>query len=136
MSINTHVKMLDELLENITTATELKELCASSAYIKFYMEAATNDVWTLVKIENLKITRNDYHRSMAGVFLINRHTVQLVRDVIMAQTGSVLSKEKQFLSMSSMLFEAESKILEAILKKDLTSLYPALTHELICEALA
>ena len=134
--ISTHTKMLDERLANITTAAELKELCAESEYIKFYIESSVNDTWTLVDIESLDIKLNEYHRSMAGAFLINRHTVQIVRDVILAQTGSVLSKTKQFLALSNMLFIEEAKILEAALKKDLESVYPKLTHKLICEALA
>lgn len=127
--------MLDERLSPITTATELRELCATSEYVKFYIDAAVNETWTPIDIDKLDIKLNDYHRSMAGAFLINRHTVQIVRDVILAKSGSMVVKNKQFLALSNMLFAEEAKILEAVLKKDLTSLYPKLTHKMICEAL-
>lgn len=135
MSINTHVRMLDELLENITTAAELKELYASVPYVKFYIESSVNDTWTPIDISKLDIKRNEYHRSMAGAFLLNRFTVQIVRDVIIEEKGSILTKNKQFLALSSMLWVGESKILEAVLNKDISILYPAITHDLICKSL-
>jgi hypothetical protein len=136
MHISTHTKMLDERLSAITTATELRELCKESELIKFYIDASVNDTWTPVDIESLTIKYNDFHRSMAGAFLINRHTIQIVRDVILAQTGSMPVKIKQFLALSSMLYIEEAKILKAVIDKDLQSLFPKLTHKLICEALA
>jgi hypothetical protein len=135
MSITTHIKMLDERLQNITTAAELRELCKESEYIKFYIESSVSETWTPIDIDKLDVKFNEYHRSMAGAFLINRHTVQIVRDVIMAETGSMIVKNKQFLALSNMLFIEEAKILGAVLKKDLQSLFPKLTHALICEAL-
>jgi hypothetical protein len=136
MSITTHVKMLDELLENITTAAELREMYSKYNYSKFYMKAAVDENWTPIEMDDLKIVRNEYHRSLAGTILLNRHTVSMLESVILKVGGSMASKVKQLTSILSMLYVNESILLEAILRKDIQSVYPKLTHEIICDSLA
>lgn len=125
--------MLDELLKTVTTKDELAVLIKTVPYLKGYMEAAVDDVYLTIDLPAVK--HNDYHRSMAGALLLNRATSSVFEGVLRGAKVTANVKRKQYTALSEMLYVNEAVIMTAILTKDLASVYPALTHELICEAL-
>lgn len=130
--ITTHNKMLDELLEAVSTPTDLVALCTNVPYVKFYMEITVNDNFLTFDLPEAKT--NDYHRSMAGALLLSRGSSQLV-DVMFDSKASVNIKRKQYTALMSMLYAGEAEILKRVVTKDLSSIYENLTHEFICSAL-
>lgn len=131
--ITTHNKMLDELLDGVTTKDDLVNLIKTVPYMKFYMESAVDDIHVTIDLPEAK--HNDYHRSMAGALLLNRATQSVVEGAIRNPRVTANVKRKQYMALSEMLFVTEAVILTAILTKNLESVYPTLTHEFICEAL-
>jgi hypothetical protein len=138
--IQTHQLMLDELLESANTAESpvfyLKGLYKSSPYIKHYMTLSVSETWSTIDINEIKITDYSYHRSMAGALLLNKQNWNIVANVIMSTIAKESSKVTQFKALSEMLYSGERDILKAVLTKDLSSLYPNLSHKVICESLA
>jgi len=136
--IQTHPKMLDETLAIINTSCDvLAALVAAlkEPYVREYIELAVSPKWTSLDVDTVKFKEYQYHRSMAGAFLINRQTWNIIATVIMNPLVKDSSKEIQYKALSEMLFADESKILTAILKKNLSSLYPNLKFEILTAAL-
>lgn len=137
--VSTHPKMLHEVLkainENADVVSALKA-CFHLPFIREYLEMAVSDVWTTLDVESIVTKNYSYHISMAGAFMLNRHTYTVVSEVIMRKEVANSAKLTQFTALSEMLFEEEAKILRAILSKNLTSLYQNITFEAINEALA
>ena len=139
MAIQTHNKMLDELLTIVNASPDVVsalQVAFKQPYFKGYMELSVSDVFPDFDIDAVKFKQYDYHRSMAGAFLINRQTWNLVSNVIMGgpEVAEAI-KIKQFKSLSEMLYIEESKAFTAIIKKDITSLYPNITFKSIVDAL-
>jgi hypothetical protein len=136
--IRTHALMLDEILNDANNSVDvlakLKEAYKIS-YVKDYMELCVSDKWTSIEVDSIDVKSFDYHRSMCGAFLLNKRTWDVLSIVIMGGTVFSNIKEKQYKALSEMLYSRESVILKYILKKDLSELYPNLTHELISTSL-
>ncbi len=132
----------DELLEQVSScATEqdvqfaLKHLSDTNIYVEFWLGVSVSDVFLDFDIEELNYKFSDYHRSMAGQFLLSKTPKMIYEQVL--TNSSVLQKNKRFQlkNMIEMLHSGEAKVLVACLKKNLADLYPKLTHELVCSVL-
>lgn len=137
--ISTHQYMLDEILtsanNNVNPIEYLRDKIKSTYYLKYYIELSVSDKFTSIDINNIQLKQYSYHRSMAGAVLLNKQTVNIVKSVIMNDEAKDSSKILQFKALSEMLFEEESKILKAILTKNLVSIFKNLTHEVLVESL-
>ena len=130
--------MLDELLDEINESTDVVSALKKAfkeSYFKGYMELAVNDVFPTFDTAEVIFKQYDYHRSMAGAFLLNRQTWNIISNVIMTDNVATATKMKQFRALSEMLYIGESAMLSAIINKNITSLYPNVTFAAICEAL-
>jgi hypothetical protein len=136
--VSTHPKMLHEVLnvinEHDDPVSALKA-CLHLSYVRQYLELAVSDDWSTLDVANTPTRSFGYHISMAGAFLLNRHTYTVVSEVIMRESVSDSAKAIQFKALMEMLYEEEAKIFYAILTKNLTSLYPQITFECLNEAL-
>lgn len=139
--INTHPKMMDEVLAQINshhpdkTISELKISYGLNPYIRKYIELTVSEEWTSIDILECIVKEYNYHRSLSGAFLMNRHTWGNISNILMNPEAKSVSKKKLFTSLSEMLFSEESMILKHILLKTLYEKYPNLTHENLSESL-
>ena len=137
-TVNTHPHMLDEILESINSSedvvTALKDAMKQS-YVPFYLNLAVSDSWTTLDIATVEFKSYDYHRSMCGSLLLNRQTVNVVENILMKKDIPTRTKTVQYKALSEMLYSGESKVLTAILNKNLDSIYPNITFNKINEAL-
>jgi hypothetical protein len=139
---NVAVYGLDEILSKIDQSdnklNELRQLIKTNSFAKRLLLSAVDDKWVDVDINEIKTTNPIYHRSLAGTSLLSRATTQIFEGIFFAPASSKIPKRTktlQYKNMTEMLCESEAKLLKAILLKNVESLYPTLTHELICEAL-
>ena len=137
--IQTHPSMLNDILSKVNSSPDvLAALKAqySTAYVKYYMGLAVSDLFTTIDVLDVIIKDYNYHISMAGALLLNRQTVNIISNVIMAPDAKDATKLVQFRALSEMLYAEEAKILKNILIKNLPSLYENITHEIIVQSLA
>ncbi len=138
-SISTHQKMLDEILFSANNCSEpaqyLKDMIKENHYLKGYLELAVSNKWSTIDVDKIETKQYSYHRSMAGALLLNKHTWNIIAGIIMNVEAKDATKIIQYKALSEMLHETESKILTAILTKNLVSIYPSLTHEVLVESL-
>lgn len=123
--------MLDEILSKINDSTNVQDSLKESmdiSYFRNYMELAVSEVWPSIEIKDIVTKQYSYHRSMCGAFLLNRHTWNVI-SVIVNPQGKDSTKITQYKALSEMLYEGESKVLTAILTKDITSLYPNISFQ-------
>lgn len=137
--IQTHPKMLDEIFSYVNEALSpdiaLVEVL-KQPYVREYLQLCVDNTWTVFDVDSVSdVQEYNYHRSMAGAFLLNRHTWNTIDQVIIAKGTGIKAKAKQFKALSEMLYSGEAKILRAILTKNIQSLYPNMTHELISGSL-
>lgn len=135
MTITTHNKPLDALLQSVVNQSDLVNLIKHVPYVKNYIEQATNDVFPDFEHSEVKFLRNEYHVSMAGALLLSRSSVNFMMQVLLNPKVAVSTKKKQFKAIAEMLSKEESTVLVAVLSKDMASVYPILTHEFMCDAL-
>lgn len=138
MTIQTHPKMLHEILEDIDDSENVVSALREAfklPYVKNYMELAVSDKWTTIDPEKIEYKQFNYHISMAGAYLLNRQTWNIVSNVIMNPEAKDSTKTIQFRALSEMLYREESHALEAILCKDIEQMYPNITFENINVAL-
>lgn len=138
MSITTHPKSLDEILTQANTSTNIAEYlkgAMSYPFVRQYIDLATNEHWTTLDTDKVEFKNYQYHQSMCGALLLNSRTWSIVSQVLMNPKASIHTQTVQFKGLSEMLDQKEAEVLKSILKKDLTTLYPNLTHELLCEVL-
>lgn len=138
MAIQTHPKMLDEILDIVNSSTDVPTALRGAMlvpYFKNYMLLAVSDKWTTLDIDTVEFKNYGYHRSMAGALLLNRQSWKIVESILMMPSVKQTTKANQFKALSEMLYEGESKILSAILVKDLTTLYPNITHDILVEVI-
>lgn len=135
--INVGVRFLDEILDEVNASENPVQSLNTMdrPYLKEVLSVNVSDVWPKFDVDNVVFTQFNYHRSMAGAFLLNRHTWNILDKVLLNQEGNLSTKEKQFKALSEMICVGESNILRNLLKKNLTSLYPNITHEVLCEYL-
>lgn len=130
---------LDEILFACDLATdpvaELKKYI-NVPYVRFYVELATNDTWPIFDT-NIEYKKYNYHKSMAGMLLLNKHTINTIVSIFLEQSGKVAEPYKvgQLRSVLEMLHSSEAEILSAILAKNLQTVFPKLTHKVLCSVL-
>jgi hypothetical protein len=137
-TIKTHTMMIDEILFDINKSTDVKAALRGAMlvpYFKKYMELAVSEKWTTIDVKDIKFKQHGYHRSMAGALLLNNQTWKIIDQIIMTAAVKNSSKVGQFKALSEMLWEGESKVLTAVLTKDITSLYENIKFEDIVKAL-
>lgn len=134
--INTHKKDLHQLLLEVKSTADLVSIINDHSYAKPYIEQAVNDKFILFDIIESELpVKIALHDSMAGAFLLTRNSWQIVFQVVLGEKVPKATRVKQLKALYDMVSTPESKILVAILKKNLAELYPLLTHEFICQAL-
>jgi hypothetical protein len=125
----------DEILEQISSSqnigVKLKDACDENKYIKFFIEQACNDTWVDFDINEITYTLNDYHRSMAGARLLSKSVFYIFKEILLNTNLPLKTKQYQTKNLLEMLYEGEALILLAIIKKNLTELYPNITHEIM-----
>lgn len=136
--ISTHPKMFQEVLEDVNKQDDIVSAlraCLPIYFFRQYLEIAVSDEWSTIDIENIQTNHYNYHISMAGAFLLNRHSFKIVSEIIMNKNVINSAKIVQYKSLMEMLYTEEANILKAILTKNLTSLYPKITFEALNAAL-
>lgn len=137
-SVQTHTKMLDELLDYVNNAEDVllaMKGILTLPYVRQYMELSVSKDFSTLDIENITYKVYDYDRAIAGAMLLCRQTWNIVNSVIMAENVNLKTKEFQYKSLKEMLYSKESDVLTGVLTKNITELYPNITFELINEAL-
>lgn len=126
---------LDEIFEMINSSSNveasLQQVCKESPLVKFYVHLACDDRWIDFDLEDLKYKFSEYHRSLCGAYLLSKGTMNILTEIIF--NPKIVKKTKYFHTKNLMeLFSApEAKVFEAILKKNLTALYPHITHKMM-----
>ena len=133
---------LDELLEQVNSCGGLEDVEAAltnlvnkDTYIRAYLDHAVNDQFVNIDLEDLQYKFSDYHRSMAGMLLCSKTSLSIFNDVLLNEKVAMKTRRYQLKNLLEMLHVGEAKILKAIIQKNLTELYPNITHELICKVL-
>ena len=130
---------LDELLEQTNSAVDvevaLKNLISNDTYIRAYLDHAVNDKFVDVDVDELEYKFSDYHRSMAGMLLCSKSSLAIYNEVLLNSKVAMKTRRYQLKNLLEMLYVGEAKILKAIVEKNLPSLYPNITHELISKVL-
>lgn len=131
--------MLDEMLDGINSSSDvigaLKHAYEKTPFIKKYMEIYVSDVFVDFDVETIKIEHYNYHRSMCGAYMLNRQTLNIFENVIFSPNVKIDTKIKQYKALSTMLYEKESLIFNAIITKNLESLYPNITFEIVAASI-
>lgn len=136
--INTHNKMLDEILVIVNKSDDVVQTLKDALgvpYLKYYMELAVNELWPTFDLDKINPKQYGYHRSLTGALLLNKQTVNIMSNVIMAPALPDNIKIKQYNALREMLFVDESVALNAIMNKNIESIYPNITFLAINAAL-
>jgi hypothetical protein len=126
---------LDEILTNVSNASNvedaLKDVCARSPLVRFYIHRACDEEWIDFDLDDLKYKFSDFHRSLCGAYLLSKSTMNILTEILF--NPKIVKKTKFFhtKNLLELLSEPEAKVLEAILKKNLTTLYPHITHKMM-----
>lgn len=133
---------LDELLEQVNSCgTEddvecaLKDLINNHPYVRMYMEYAVNDEYINVDIDEVQYKLSTYPRSLVGAYLCSNTSTKIYKEVLMNPAVAKKTQIYQLKNLLEMLYCGEATVLEAIIKKNLPSLYSNITHEMICMVL-
>lgn len=130
---------LDEILTNVSNASNveeaLKQVCAESPLVRFYIHHACDEEWIDFDLDDLKYKFSDFHRSLCGAYLLSKGTMNIITEIIF--NPKIVKKTKYFhtKNLLELLSEPEAKVFEAVLKKNLPSLYPRITHKMMVEVL-
>lgn len=130
---------LDELLQQVNDSADvesaLSTLIKNDVYARAYIDHAVNDSFVEVDLPESAYTYSTYHRSLAGMRLCTKTSLQIFNDILINPESLHKTKRFQLKNLLEMLHSGEAKILNAIITKNLTSLYPNITHELMCKVL-
>jgi hypothetical protein len=135
MIITTHNKMFDELLIEVKTVEQLVGIIKNVHYARGYIEQVVNDTFINFNTDDVVLGQYNDDRWQAGAYLLSRPTTNIVQQVFLTPKTTKNLKHKQFKSLMEMLHIGEAKLLDAVLNKNLSDLYPTLSHAFICEAL-
>lgn len=127
-------KQLDEILDEINLAADVEaglRLVINKPYIKFYLSQLLSEDWADFDVDDIEYIKYDYHRSMSGALLLNKQTCNIYVSIFMNKNVILKTKRYQCKALLEMLNTGESEILKALLKKDLQSLYPNITYEIL-----
>lgn len=127
-------KQLDEILSEINDSADPESALKTvidKPYIKFYLSQLLTEDWVDFDVDEIEFTQYDYHRSMSGALLLNKQTCNIYVSIFMNKNVLLKTKKYQCKSLLEMLNKGESDILKALLKKDLQTLYPNITYEIL-----
>ena len=138
-SITTHPKMLDEILSvlNDQHKDDIVQSLRACFHIPFFLDYIKLNIceeWSDIDYDKIQIREYNYHRSMSGTYLLNRHTFKIIESCLLNDALDDKSKINKFTSLAEMLYKDEYIILKAVMNKNLTNVYPNLTFEKLCEA--
>ena len=131
-------KQFDEILAEVNSAADVEAVLKGvidQPYIKFYLEQLISEDWVDFDVNEIEFTQHDYHRSMAGALLLNKQIANVYRVIFMSKEVSLRTKQYQCKALMEMLCKGESDILRAVLTKDLQSIYPNITYEILNKVL-
>lgn len=128
-------KQLDEILSEVNASADVKEalqfVVTNQPYAKFYLTQFITEDWVDFDVDEIEYEQYDYHRSMSGALLLNKQTANIYQNIFMNRSVVLKTKRYQCKSLLEMLNKGESDILMAMLKKDLQTLYPNITFEIL-----
>lgn len=136
INFDDHIDTINSIDDSDERVEHLKKIIREASYTRYYFELMTNDVWPSFDLKQVQFKNNDYHYSLAGSRLLNKHTVAVLQQVILAEKPTTHTKLYQLKSMLEMLSKKESDILLAVLFKDISMISDKLTHDEITVALA
>lgn len=138
MTINVGTLQFDEVLQKVNDSVDpapaLKEIL-TDPYIRQYLTYMVSDSWSKVDVDTVGWENMGLYRSEVGAYLLNRITANTIKEVIMNDAVKLHTQKYQLKSILEMLYIGESNVLIAILKKNLSELYPNITFEMIAAAL-
>lgn len=124
---------LDEIFDRANDQEDpvayLKKHVKETPLVRYWVEQATNDVFAAIDLPSVNFKPNGFPREFAGARLLNRIAVNTFADLLESPKIKVI---ENFLNL---LDDSEAKLLLAIMDKNVSSLYPKLTHEVLCAAL-
>jgi hypothetical protein len=131
--------LFSEILATVNSSENvidsLKRLLETKSYVGAFLTELTNETWVDFDIDEIKYTEYGYHQSLAGAYLLSKSSWNVYKQILLNPAVKKHTKIFQCKSLLEMLDEGEAKIFKGILKKDLTSLYPNITYEIINIAL-
>jgi len=131
--------MVDEILNTVSLSPDpIKALHVAFDQVHFlrsYMTSAVDAEFVSFDPSEVQYSNHDFHRSLAGAHLINKGTFKTFSQVLFGQDVPDNVKKTSFKNLMELLYEPEANILYSILTKDISSIFPELTHEVISAAL-
>ena len=128
---------LDEILDAVSKADNVDEALRAAGranpLVKFYVHLACNDQWIDFDLEDLEYKFSDFHRSLCGAYLLSRSAKDIITQIIFDEKIAKKTKYFHTKNLLELLSAPEAKVFEAILKKNLTELYPTITHQIMAE---
>jgi hypothetical protein len=125
---------LDEILQKVNDSNDVRmdlALAIATPYVRPYLFTFLSETWPTFDVDDIEWKKYDYHRSLAGANLLSRPSYNIFNSVLMNPDSNKHTKEFQCKALLEMLYIGEANVLIAILKKDLQSLYPNITHEIL-----
>lgn len=126
---------LDEIFEMINSSADvevsLRQTCKTNPIVKFYVHLACNDRWIDFNLEDLEYKFSEFHRSLCGAYLMSKSTMNMITEILLNPKIPKKTKYFQTKNLMELLSLPEAKVFEAILKKNLSSLYPHITHKMM-----
>lgn len=139
MTISTHTQMVDEILNTISLSQDpiqaLRNAFDRIPFLRSYLSSSVDSEFVTFDPADVHYSNHDFHRSLAGAHLINKGTFKTFTQVLFGQDVPENVKKTSFKNLMELLYVPEANILYAILTKDISSIYPELTHEVISTAL-
>jgi len=126
---------LDEIFEMINSSADvevsLRQTCKTNPIVKFYVHLACNDRWIDFNLEDLEYKFSEFHRSLCGAYLMSKSTMNMITEILLNPKIPKKTKYFQTKNLMELLSLPEAKVFEVILKKNLSSLYPHITHKMM-----
>ena len=128
-----------ELLSKVNSSTNvlesLTELIKTKPYVREFLTELTTEEWATFDVDDIKYNEYKYHVSMCGAYMLSKSSWNICKQILLNPKVNVHSKIFQCKSILEMLDKDEAIIFVAILKKDLVSIYPNITYNIINVAL-
>ena len=126
---------LDEIFEMINSSADvevsLRQTCKTNPIVKFYVHLACDDRWIDFDLQDLEYKFSEFHRSLCGAYLMSKSTMNMITEILLNPKIPKKTKYFQTKNLMELLSLPEAKVFEAILKKNLSSLYPHITHKMM-----
>jgi len=126
---------LDEIFEMINSSADvevsLRQTCKTNPIVKFYVHLACDDRWIDFDLQDLEYKFSEFHRSLCGAYLMSKSTMNMITEILLNPKIPKKTKYFQTKNLMELLSLPEAKVFEVILKKNLSSLYPHITHKMM-----